>query len=130
MKLGYTIVYVADVAASLAFFETAFGFARKLLVPTGDYGELDTGATTLSFAHHSLGESHFPNGYVRADQSATPLGMEIALVTNEVAAAHAKALSHGATELCAPTQKLWGQMVSYVRAPDGTLIELCSPMVL
>ena len=128
MKLGYTIVYVADVAASLAFFESAFGFTRKFLVPTGDYGELDTGATTLSFAHHSLGASHFPNGYVRADQSPTPLGMEIALVTDDVPAAHAKALGYGASELCAPAQKPWGQTVSYVRAPDGTLIELCSPI--
>jgi catechol 2,3-dioxygenase-like lactoylglutathione lyase family enzyme len=31
MKLGYTILYVADVAASLSFFERAFGLKRRFL---------------------------------------------------------------------------------------------------
>jgi len=128
MKLGYTILYVPDVAASLQFFEQAFGLKRRFLHESGAYGELDTGSTTLSFAAHELGESNFPGGHVRADTSAQPLGMEIGLVTPEVEAAHLRALAAGAKELSAPTMKPWGQQVSYVRAPDGCLIELCSPM--
>jgi lactoylglutathione lyase len=128
MKLGYTILYVPDVEASLQFFEQAFGLQRRFIVPTGDYGELSTGETTLSFAQHTMGEAHFPRGFVKANESALPLGMEIALVTDDVAVAHAKALAHGATELCAPERKDWGQTVSYVRAPDGCLIELCTPV--
>ena len=31
MQLGYTILYVADVASSLTFFERAFGFKRRFL---------------------------------------------------------------------------------------------------
>ena len=42
MKLGYTIVYVPDVAASLVFFTAAFGLPRKFLHESGPYGELDT----------------------------------------------------------------------------------------
>lgn len=38
MKLGYTIVYVPDVSASLAFFEEAFGMQRKFLRESGTYG--------------------------------------------------------------------------------------------
>lgn len=128
MKLGYTILYVADVAASLAFFEAAFGLSRRFLHESGAYGELNTGDTTLSFAAHALGDANFPGGHVRADSSARPLGMEIGLVTSDVHGAHAKALSCGATELAAPVTKPWGQVVSYVRAPDGCLIELCTPM--
>lgn len=45
-----------------------------------------------------------------------------------VAAAHAQALKAGAIELAAPAAKPWGQVVSYVRCPDGSLVELCSPM--
>jgi lactoylglutathione lyase len=126
MKLGYTIVYVPDVAASLEFFERAFGLTRKFLHESGTYGELDTGETTLSFAAHSLGDSNFPGGHVQAHSSAKPLGMEIALVTNDVASVHQKAVACGARELAAPTVKPWGQTVSYVRAPDGCLIELCT----
>lgn len=128
MKLGYVIAYVPDVAASLQFFEQAFGFERRFLHESGTYGELSTGATTLSFAAHELGDANFPGGHVHADASAKPLGMEIAVVTDDVAAAHAQAVRCGARELSAPTQKPWGQTVSYVRAPDGVLIEICSPV--
>jgi lactoylglutathione lyase len=128
MKLGYVIAYVPDVAASLRFFETAFGLKRKFLHDSGTYGELDTGGTTLSFAAHELGDGNFPGGHVAAHTSKQPLGFEIALVTNDVGAAHAKALSAGATELAAPVQKPWGQTVSYVRCPDGVLVELCTPI--
>ena len=128
MKLGYTIVYVPDVAQSLAFFEAAFGLKRRFLHESGTYGELDTGETTLSFAAHELGDDNFPGGHVRADESAKPLGVEIALVTDDVLSAHRKAIAHGATELAPPTQKPWGQTVSYVRSPDGMLVELCTPV--
>jgi catechol 2,3-dioxygenase-like lactoylglutathione lyase family enzyme len=128
MKLGYTIIYVPDVAATLAFFEQAFGLKRKFLHESGTYGELDTGETTLSFAAHELGDMNFAGGHVHADTSAQPLGFEIALVTDDVPAAHAQAIAAGAHEMAAPSQKPWGQVVSYVRCPDGTLVELCTPI--
>ena len=128
MKLGYTIVYVESVAKSLEFFESAFGLKRRFLHESGTYGELETGETTLAFAAHELGDLNFPGGHVRADQSAQPLGMEIGLVTDDVDKAHQQAISHGAVELAAPASRPWGQVVSYVRAPDGTLVELCTPV--
>ena len=66
MKLGYTIIYVPDVEASLQFFERAFGLKRRFLHESGTYGELETGETTLSFAAHALGDSNFPGGHVHA----------------------------------------------------------------
>jgi catechol 2,3-dioxygenase-like lactoylglutathione lyase family enzyme len=128
MKLGYTIIYVPNVSASLSFFENAFGLTRRFLHESGDYGELETGETTLSFASLQLGSMNFPAGFVAASESSRPLGMEIALVTPSVAEAHAKALTAGAIELKAPESKPWGQVVSYVRCPDGTLVEICSPV--
>jgi catechol 2,3-dioxygenase-like lactoylglutathione lyase family enzyme len=44
MQFGYTIIYVPDVAASLAFFTRAVGLARRFLHESGTYGELETGA--------------------------------------------------------------------------------------
>jgi lactoylglutathione lyase len=128
MKFGYTIVYVPDVAASLEFFGQAFGLGRRFLHESGMYGELATGETTLSFAAHALAEMNFPGGHVEAHASPRPLGMEVGFVTPDVAAAHARALAAGASELAAPSAKPWGQTVSYVRCPDGTLVELCTPM--
>jgi catechol 2,3-dioxygenase-like lactoylglutathione lyase family enzyme len=128
MRFGYTIIYVPDVAASLAFFEKAFGFRPRFRHESGDYGELNTGETTLAFAAHRLGAMNLPAGYMAANASQQPLGIEIALVTPAVSEAHAKAIAVGATEIKAPEAKPWGQVVSYVRCPDGTLVELCSPI--
>ena len=128
MKFGYTIIYVSDVSASLIFFENAFGLRRRFLHESGTYGELDTGETTLAFASHELGEMNMPSGYVAADASPQPLGMEVAFVTPDVDAAHVTALAAGAKEVKPPQAKPWGQVVSYVRCPDGTLVELCSPI--
>lgn len=128
MQFGYTIIYVPDVSLSLQFFEQAFGFNRKFLHESGTYGELETGQTTLAFAAHALGELNFPSGHVEAHSSEKPLGIEIGLVTTEIHHAHEAALAAGAIALSPPTAKPWGQVVSYLRCPDGTLVELCTPV--
>jgi lactoylglutathione lyase len=128
MKLGYAITYVPDVAASIGFFERAFGLKTRFVHESGTYGELDTGETTLGFAALELGHSNLPSGYVAAHDSPQPLGMELAFVTKDVPQAHARALEAGAVELSPPKAKPWGQLVSYVRCPDGILIELCTPV--
>ncbi len=128
MKLGYVIVYVADVAASLSFFERAFGLTRRFLHESGDYGELETGATTLAFADHTTARGNLGHDYVRADQSAQPLGTELGLTCADVASTCERAVQAGATLLAAPVTKPWGQTVAYVRCPDGSLVELCTPI--
>ena len=128
MKFGYTIHYVPNVSESLAFYEGAFGFTRRFVHESGDYGELNTGETTLAFAALALGHAHFPQGFVAAHASDKPLGVEVGLVTPDVPAAHARALAAGARELCAPQTMPWGQTVSWLRCPDGSLVELCTPM--
>jgi lactoylglutathione lyase len=127
VKFGYTIIYVPDVLASVEFFEKAFSIKRRFVHESG-YGEMETGATALAFATHELGSSNLPRGYVKASNSEIPLGMEGALVTADVAAAHNKAISAGAVSVKEPVVKPWGQTVSYVRCPDGTLVEICSPI--
>ena len=128
MNFGYTIVYVRDVAASLAFFEHAFGLKRRFLHESGGYGELDTGGTALAFARHDVARGNLGHDYVAADASPAPLGMEIGFTTADVPAACERAAAAGATVLAAPATKPWGQVVAYVRTPDGTLVELCTPM--
>ena len=126
MQFAYTIVYVADVAASLDYFERAFELKRRFLHESGGYGELDTGPTTLSFASHDTARANLPHGYRAADAAGVPLGMEIGLVTDDVAGACDRAVAAGGTLLSPPATKPWGQTVAYIRAPDGTLVELCT----
>jgi uncharacterized glyoxalase superfamily protein PhnB len=126
MKFGYTIIYTEDVTKSIEFFENAFGFKRRFIHESG-YGELETGSTALAFATHELGRGNLPNGYIKASGE-KPLGIEIALVTDEVHDSFNKAVALGAAPVMTPTSKPWGQIVGYVRCPDGTLVEICSPV--
>ena len=128
MKFGYTIIYVTDVASAAKFYGDAFGFATRFIHEGGDYAELESGETTLAFAAHSLGESNFSSGYAKLSDLSQPAGFEIALVTDDVPAAVQNAKDAGATLISEPQEKPWGQTVAYVRAPDGCLIELCTPV--
>lgn len=128
MNFAYTIVYVADVAASLDFFERAFGLQRRFLHESGVYGELETGATALAFCQHALARESLDCDYLAADASPQPLGMEIGLATADVPAAFERALAAGAQALAQPLTKPWGQTVAYLRCPDGCTVELCTPM--
>ena len=128
--LGYVILYVEDVEASLAFYERAFGLARRFFHDEEGkaYGELETGGTRLSFASLGLGASHFSHQPRIAAPGEPPLGFEIALTTTDVQALYDRALAAGATAEAAPETKPWGQTVAYVRDNRGFLVELCTPM--
>ncbi len=128
MKFGYTIVYVSSVREALAFYKEAFGFETRFLHDSDEYGELETGATVLAFASHAMGEMNLDGQYQKADPNSAPLGVELAFVTDNVASAYAKAIAAGANPIKAPVEKPWGQVVAYVRAREGSLIELCSPI--
>ena len=128
VKLGYTILYVADVTKSIEFYETAFGFERKFITPENDYGELLTGETTISFASKELANSNLKNGFIESSPSAKPFGIELALVTDNVRIIIDKAVELGALVTEKPIQKPWGQTVGYIRDIDGFLLEICTPM--
>jgi lactoylglutathione lyase len=128
MKFGYTIVYVASVAETLSFYREAFGFETRFLHEAGDYGELETGETVLAFASYELGDINLKGNYQKSDVNASPFGVELAFVTEDVTAAYTKAIAAGAVPIQAPIAKPWGQVVASVRAKEGSLIELCSPI--
>ena len=128
MRFGYAIVYVPDVEAALTFYEEAFGFERTFLHESGDFGQLDTGATPLAFTSHRLGATAVPVPYRRVDPADDPAGIEFTLVTPDVDAAFARAVGVGARALSEPHDEPWGQRVSYVRDPFGMLVGIASPM--
>ena len=53
---------------------------------------------------------------------------EIGLVTEDVQSDYDKAVAGGAIAVSPPSEKPWGQVVSYVRDINGFLVEICSPM--
>ena len=129
IKFAYTILYVRDVEKSIAFYEKAFGFERKFVTPEKDYGELLVGETILSFASHSLANSNFKKGFIESDLRNKPFGIEIGFTTDKVEETVHSAVQAGGVILELPKTKPWGQVVAYLRDPDGFLIEICTPIV-
>ncbi|MGZ4390160.1 MAG: VOC family protein, partial [Gaiellaceae bacterium] len=90
-------------------------------VANDEYSELQAGSETLlAFAARSFIEQQTPG------PGLPPQGFEVVLVADDVRAAFDRAVREGAEAVHEPEQKPWGQTVSYVRAPDGTLVEICS----
>ena len=142
MRLSHTILYVSDVAASLAFWQRAFGIGPGFVHDSGDYAELAigdaelaiggaepaTGGTKLAFAAHGLVETLFDATYRESDPKRRPIGFEVTLEVDDVAAAFRRAVDAGAEALAEPVDHPWGQTVAYVRDGDGAIVALGSPM--
>lgn len=127
MKLGYTIIYVADVLETVTFYETAFGLQRRFIHESNLYAEMETGDTALAFAGNEAAEM---NGLavVPNTPKSPAAAWEICLVTDEVENAYLRAVDAGCTPVSAPDAKPWGQVVSYVRDLNGCLVEIASPV--
>jgi lactoylglutathione lyase len=123
MQFGYTILYVEDVPATLAFYRKAFGLSTRYTHESGSYGELETGATALAFVSHTLlrqiGKT--PQAPVLAAPTS-----EIALVTDDVASAVERAVAAGASLVQEAKDMPWGQTIAYVGDLNGFLVELCT----
>jgi lactoylglutathione lyase len=128
MKYGYTIVYVSSVMETLEFYRDAFGFEIRFIHESEKYGELDTGSTVLAFADHEMGDMNLKGKYLKGNMQDQPFGIELAFITDNVESAYFRAIDRGAIAIKAPECEPWGQIVAYVRAMDGSLIELCTPV--
>lgn len=125
MNYRYTILYVRDLRATVDLFTRAFGIAPRFVHDSGDYAEMETGDTRLAFSSvalmHSLGKT------VAEGPVAAP-AFELAFETGDVQAALDRALQAGATLVQGCKTMDWGQVTAYVRTPDGTMVELCTPV--
>ena len=96
-----------------------------MLHESGDYGELDTGGTTLSFSSLKLMEDL---GKHPSKVKAGNPSFEIAFETDDVPAALATALAAGAELVQDAEEMPWGQTTAYINDNNGFLVEICSPV--
>ncbi len=130
IHFGYAIYYVEDVAATLGYYRDAFELELRFVTDENDYGELDTGGTTLAFASNGLAQTNLDGGggFTAIDPTTPPPGATITLVTPDVSQVFEAAIAAGGTRYVDPTTKPWGQTVGYLRDPNGILVEIASPM--
>lgn len=100
MRLGYTIIHVNDVTEAVDVYERAFGIGYEFVHGAGDYAQMSTGETKMAFASHALGSAAVPVVYTPFDPGQPPAGVELTLITDDVAAG--ASIRWGNT-LCGPT---------------------------
>jgi uncharacterized glyoxalase superfamily protein PhnB len=127
-SFAYTILYVSDVTRTIEFYEEAFSLKRKFIAPGNSYGELNTGNTTLSFASLDLAKSNVKGGVVEGSLNGKPFPFELAFTTDDVEKLYKHSIKCGATAETPAENKPHGQIVAYVRDPNGFLIEICTQM--
>ncbi|MDA2919383.1 VOC family protein [Desulfobacterota bacterium AH_259_B03_O07] len=120
----YVVLIVEDLDITLNFYTEVLGL--KLKHRSGDYAQMDTGATRLGFYTRSamaktLGKT------LRPPTDDAP-GFEIGFKVADVDAAYNELVKKGASPMVAPTTRHWGQRSAYVSDPDGHLIELAQDL--
>ena len=123
MKLSvadYVILIVEDLDRALRFYVDVLGL--RLGHRSGDYAQLDTGATRLGL--YTRGAMAKTLGMSLKPPSHNAPGFEIGFKVPDVGEAFAELVGRGASAVMPPTDRPWGQRTAYVRDPDGHLIEL------
>src|ERR1041385_9231692 len=128
VSLGYVVLYVKDVSATLTFYEQAFGLTRRFYHNDNgkEYGELDTGAARLAFYNVELAKTQWKDGFTATAPGKKPLGFEIAFVSYDLKALFTRAVQAGATVVGEPATKPWGQTTACVRDKDGNVVSICT----
>ncbi|XP_061373192.1 uncharacterized protein LOC133315572 [Gastrolobium bilobum] len=127
--LAYVVLYVKDVAKSVAFYAKAFGYAVRRLDESHRWGELDTGNTTVAFTPIHQHETDDLTGAVHTARSSRERPpVEVCFVYPDVDAAYKWAVENGAILVSEPELKEWGQKVGYVRDIDGNVVRMGSHM--
>jgi len=116
----YVILIVQDLDRALGFYTGVLGL--RLGHRSGDYAQLDTGATRLAlYTRSAMGKTLGMS--LEAPASNAP-GFEIGFKVTDVDAAFGELVARGGVPVVAPTDRFWGQRTAYIRDPDGHLIEL------
>lgn len=114
------IVFVEDVARSLAFYERVGGAELDHFDEDGSYGELKSG---IGFAAHGHVERHLDLSFHRNDPDGLPNGFELELAVDDVDAVFERAIEAGATGVWEARDKPWGRS-ALIRDLDGVFVHL------
>jgi lactoylglutathione lyase len=117
-RVGYVILFVADLERSVAFYRDVLGVPFKL---QGDgYVEFATqGARFGLYDRNRLGELTGQG----ASRPVEPAG-EVVFLVEDVDAEAERLRAAGATILMGPVDRPWGHRTLHVEDPDGFVVEL------
>ena len=114
-RIGYVILYVSDLDASVAFYRDVVGLPYRFT----DAGYAEFGTDGTRFALYERRRAEWLTGRpVRPGPAA-----EIVLVVEDVDACADRLAAAGADVLSGPADRPWGHRTVHVADPDGFVVE-------
>jgi len=115
-RVGYVILYVRDLAASIAFYRDVLGLPFKF--EDAGYAEFATHGTR--FALYELRRAEWLTGRTAAPGPAA----EVVFLVDDVDA-HARRLAAGGVSIISgPADRPWGHRTVHLQDPDAFIVEL------
>jgi len=114
-RLGYVILYVEDLEASVAFYRDVVGLPYKFT----DAGYAEFGTDGTRFALYERRRAEWLTG-----RTVTPgPAAEIVLIVEDVDAYADRLASLGVSVLSGPADRPWGHRTLHIADPDGFIVE-------
>ena len=122
-----TILAVADVDRSLAFYRDLLGFAVEAVYDDPPYATLTRAGARLSLAEQGHPADDRPGVTMVAPVDRARLAAILVLEVSDCLAAHGELRAAGVPFLAEPYSPPWGGHRCFALDPDGNLIELEEP---
>ncbi len=124
-RLVLTILAVKDLALSLQFYRSAFGWPQLVDVPVYAEFELPNGQRLGLYQREAFGANTGRVPFNLPQDELAPT--ELYFYTGDIAAALGNLESAGATLLSPLAARVWGDEVAYYADPDGNVLAIARP---
>jgi len=122
-----TILAVADVDRSVAFYRDRLSFIVDAVYGDPPYATLIRNGVRLSFAEEGHPAQDRPGVEMVAPQDRSRLQVVLVLEVTDAAAVHEALVAEGVEILAEPFAPPWGGLRFFVVDPDGFLVEIEQP---
>jgi lactoylglutathione lyase len=122
-----TILAVADVDRSVAFYTEQLGFMAEAHYEDPPYATLTRNGVRLSVGEQGHPSADRPGVSMVAPEDPSRLSVVLVLEVDDAAAVHASLLAEDAHILAEPLAPPWGGLRFFVVDPDGYLVEIEQP---
>ncbi|WP_328526507.1 VOC family protein [Kribbella sp. NBC_00359] len=117
-RIGYVILYVGDLEASVGFYRDVVGFEYKFT--DAGYAEFDAGGVRFALYERRRAE------WLTGRDVAPGAGGEVVVMVADADACAERLAGLGVALLSGPADRPWGHRTVHVADPDGFVVEFAA----
>jgi lactoylglutathione lyase len=118
VEIGYVILYVEELAASVEFYRDVVGLAYKFT--DAGYAEFEAGGVRFALYERRRAE------WLTGREVRPGAGGEVVVMVDDVDACAERLAGLGVAVLSGPADRPWGHRTMHVADPDGFVVEFAA----